>query len=394
MSIFVIRKSKIQEFGDYWLSITAVVQSLLLLLQTLLGDSGFVSIETAALFRTLFSALFVGIAMIWICKRRFMLFYLTYAFILLIFFISSVIDIDNWEYIKNEGFKLTLATNIPIFLSYISIINKAIFKRVCLFTALISVILGIIYAILFLTSNLPMLESLYNMSFGYSLLLPLLFLIYFKQNKILIFFLVLIILIAGSRGPLIPIIAYILYRVIKYNSIYKQIVLVFLVVFFVSLTFPILLSYMDSIGVTSRTLLLLVEGSFDSDAGRGEIYEFIWSHILQKPFWGHGVFSDRVLLGIYCHNIILEFLLDFGLLISAFVFLVFFIVLIKLFKVISDDEKNLLVLLFLASVVPLLASSSYLLDSKFPLFLAFFYVLLSKYMKSSSCRISVMSSKK
>lgn len=394
MNKFIIRRSKIREIGDYWLSITAVVQSLLLLLQTLLGDAGFVSIETASLFRTLFSALFVSIAMIWICKRNFMLCYLTYALFVFVFFVSLVIDFDNWEYIKNEGIKLTLATNIPIFLSYISIINKAIFKRVCLFIGWISIVPGIIYAILFLTSNLPMLDSLYNMSFGYSLLLPLLFLIYLKQNKILIFLLILIVLIAGSRGSLVPIFAYILFRVIKYNSFYKQIVFVLLIGIIVSLVFPILVSYMDSIGVTSRTLLLLVEGSFDSDSGRGEIYEFIWSHILEKPFLGHGVFADRVLLGIYCHNIILEFLLDFGLLISVLVFSFFFIVLIKLFKVMSDDEKDLLVLFFLASVIPLLVSNSYLLDSKFPLLLAFLYILISKYMKFSSSRVSVLTPKK
>ena len=385
MNIFVIHKSKIQEFGDYWLSITAVIQSLLLLVQTLLGDSGFVSIETAALLRILFSALFVGIAMIWICKRKFLLLFSTYTLFLFLFLLSSIIDINNFDYIKDEGTKLTLAINIPIFLSYVSIKNEDIFKKVCLVISWITVPFVFIYVALFLTSNLPMLEHLYNMSFGYSLLLPLLFLIYFEQNKLLIFFLLLAILVAGSRGPLIPILTYILYRIIKYNSFKKQVILILGVVVIVIITLPMFVSYIDnSIGITSRTSLLLTEGSLASDSGRGEIYDFIWSHVLQKPILGHGVFADRVLLGVYCHNIVLEFLLDFGLLIPIAFLLFSTIIIILLLKVMNNNEKELLVLFFVASIFPLLISNSYLLDFRFPLFVGFLYILLNKYLNVSS----------
>ena len=190
-----LRKGTVRKLGDYWLSCTVLIQSLLMLAQSLLGDSGVISIEFAASLRVLFSVLVVTGAMIWIFDRNLKISIAVYLFFISLFILSFFVSNDNYEYILSEGIRFTIPICIPIYLSIISISDEDIFKKTSIFISYLCAIISIIYTILFSTGNLPMIENYYNMSFGYALLLPTLFLIHFKKNKFLILILILWLLI-------------------------------------------------------------------------------------------------------------------------------------------------------------------------------------------------------
>lgn len=374
-----IRRSQLETLGDYWLSFTVFVQSILMLFQSLIADSGLITQEMAALLRVLLSVLVVGVAMFWILARKLKQTIIVYTFFLFLFVISILLEENNAEYIIQEGLRFTLAICIPIFLSTISVKNLQILFRVCVLMSYIGAFLGVLYAALFITGNLPMLENMYNMSFGYALLLPTLFLIYFNKNKILIFLLILSILLAGSRGPLIPIFILIMVRMINSYSKKKLFFILLFVLIGSFIVFPILLNYLSDVGISSRTLFLLLDGSLDSDSGRGYIYSLIWEKVLERPLLGYGFFADRVFLGLYCHNIFVEIFLNWGIFIPLILFVVLVYLGFFLYKKISKDEKILLILLFSSSVIPLLLSSSYLIDFRLPIFWGFIYIYIQKY---------------
>lgn len=379
MTILKIRRNQLDVLGDYWLSFTAFIQSILMLFQSLIADSGVIAQEMAALLRVLLSIVVVGVAMFWILERKLRQTIIIYTLFIFLFAISILLGKENSDFIIQEGLRFTFPICIPIFLSVISVKKNNILLRVALWMSYIGAFIGILYAILFVTGNLPMLEDMYNLSFGYALLLPTLFLIYFNKNKILITFLILAILLAGSRGPLIPIFIFILAKMFMAYS-KKKIFFIFtsILLIFIAL-FPILLNYLSDIGINSRTLFLLLDGSLDSDSGRGNIYTFVWEKVLERPLIGYGFFADRVFLGVYCHNIFMEMFLNWGIFIPLFLYIIIMCIGLYLYRKINDEERLLLILLFSSSVIPLLLSSSYLIDFRLPIFMGFIYIYIHKY---------------
>lgn len=374
-----LRKGTVRKLGDYWLSCTVLIQSLLMLAQSLLGDSGVISIEFAASLRVLFSVLVVTGAMIWIFDRNLKISIAVYLFFISLFILSFFVSNDNYEYILSEGIRFTIPICIPIYLSIISISDEDIFKKTSIFISYLCAIISIIYTILFSTGNLPMIENYYNMSFGYALLLPTLFLIHFKKNKFLILILILSITIAGSRGPLVPIFLFIIYKICVYSSLKRKI---FIFIFFIAgiiFIFPLIVHVFDFLEINSRTILLILDGSIDSDSGRDVIYNTVIDYILQNPLYGYGLFADRVFTGSYCHNIFLEMFLNFGIFIPLIIFAFFVFGVFLILPKMNKKEKDMFFLYFFSSILPLMVSGSYITDFRLPLFLGYFSFLLKRY---------------
>lgn len=317
--------------------------------------------------------------MIWVFKRKLKIAIAIYSFILSLFVLSFFMDNNNFEYVMTEGARFTLPICIPIFLSMISIYDKEILKRTSILISYLCAAIGIIYTVLFSTGNLPMIENYYNMSFGYALLLPTLFLIYYGKNKVLIFLLILSITIAGSRGPLVPIFIFIIYRICACSS-FKKIILIFvcstIAVIFI---FPLLVNVLDILEINSRTIFLFLDGSIDSDSGRENIYKIVEDSIFQRPFLGYGLFADRVITGAYCHNIILEMFLNFGIFIPSALFMIFAILIFLVLPQMDKEEKGMLFLYFFSSIMPLMVSGSYITDFRLPLLFGYMFFLLNKY---------------
>lgn len=220
------------------------------------------------------------------------------------------------------------------------------------------------------------------MGLGYSLLIPALFLFWHK-GKFSVFvalLLTILILLLGSRGPLLPIALFVFIQRLILGSVNEKIFL-FIVLIVIICSFSSIIDWLQDYGINSRTLELLVEGEMDSDSGRGDIYSIIVDKVSEHPILGYGVFSDRVFLdGSYCHNILLESFMNFGYFIPISFIMVMMLLICMCMKHFTKLEFTLLLLFFLASVVPLFVSGSYLTDFRLPLFMGYIYVLLGKYL--------------
>lgn len=193
-------------------------------------------------------------------------------------------------------------------------------------------------------------KSTYNVDFGYeALFVALLFLIYFileqKQIIKLIFFAGSVIstfwvIAYGSRGAIfsygVGIILIVGYQ-IRRLSVMKQIAVwmtsftgVVLLISFYDVIVEKLYNLLRTANISSRTIAMLLSGDFMDKNGRDSISNMAIDIIRNQSIWGSGAFGDRPIIGTkyfwgYCHNIALEFFIDFGLIFGS-IFLIALII--------------------------------------------------------------------
>ena len=175
----------------------------------------------------------------------------------------------------------------------------------------------------------------YSLSLGYSILLPTIIFLYIFSKKKNIIYLVLsfigmgIIFLYASRGALLMIIIFIGLMVISAiveskRASYKIIKMlgVLILVLAICVWGQALLSYavhiLQSMGIESRSLDLLVQGDFTNDSGRNTIWTAVINAIKEGGLFGYGVFGDRPFVYpihyvAYSHNIFLELIVSFGI---------------------------------------------------------------------------------
>ena len=132
------------------------------------------------------------------------------------------------------------------------------------------------------------------------------------------------------------------------------------------LLLPIITNWIESFDNLSRSIQLILSGDFFShDSGRNDIYELVLHHIIEAPLFGHGIGADRFYLnGFYAHNIILEMMLQYGIVagLSLFFLLTTFIVVAFLnFRLYRDYT----IIFTLSGFLPLMLSGSYLINFNF-----------------------------
>lgn len=183
----------------------------------------------------------------------------------------------------------------------------------------------------------------YSVSFGYDVMLYALPFIYcaWKDHKLtdiigagLGLFLI---LSYGSRGPLLFLGIFILLLCVKMlQRSRKKVLIIALIAIGIIVVYafyiPILvflMERMESVGISSRFLSMLLEGTIASDSGRTKIWMAALEMIKDNPF-GYGfmgsqhVISKLILAG-YPHSFILEILIDFGVIVGGiFLLLIFY----------------------------------------------------------------------
>lgn len=164
-----------------------------------------------------------------------------------------------------------------------------------------------------------------------------------------------IILAAGCRGALI---CYLLFVII---IIYSQITehsktkstrflkltitaTVLFAIFSTAVSINSISHWFGKIGISSRSVLSLQEGSFFESYGRDLIRESIENGILDNPF-GYGLFGDRYITSKYytgteyAHNLFIEFFADFGVIGGLVLLLWIFFSIIKFYR---NNKKSYL----------------------------------------------------
>ena len=233
-------------------------------------------------------------------------------------------------------------------------------------------------------------EMQYNMSFGYMLLFPILFLFAeskdSKFNLLLVILLTIGIMILASRGPLLFIGLYILIYYLFDDNLSKKIILS-IFIFLVGVVFycfgESLLQevsfFFETIGFYSRTLdkILMGADALENLSDRDIIWETTKNNIWEKPYWGWGIAGDLSYTNSYPHNITLEILLHYGIFVGSIVlFVIFFSITKSLF---ITKFKNPVLLIFLCSGFGhLFLSSTYLIEYKFWILLGICFSIMKK----------------
>lgn len=349
---------------DTILSYCALSQILLALIQDCIINIG-VSVDIASKLRILSSLLLFLYTTLLTFKRIPQILLISYSIFISILCFSYVVFPQSHEYIFNDAIKYSIIS-ISIVLSIISINNIDIFLKALTNISVFSSLIGILYGITWRPA-LADDESIYSMSLSYNLLLPSMVLLHSKRRlfKLLFFATFLVIVLFGSRGALLFIIIYLSYRII-FNS---KACIKFLFLFLLGiclLLLPIITNWIESFDNLSRSIQLILSGDFFShDSGRNDIYELVLHHIIEAPLFGHGIGADRFYLnGFYAHNIILEMMLQYGIVagLSLFFLLTTFIVVAFLnFRLYRDYT----IIFTLSGFLPLMLSGSYLINFNF-----------------------------
>ena len=159
------------------------------------------------------------------------------------------------------------------------------------------------------------------------------------------------------------------------NRIFTFVVILVMIIVFVifhDTFFLLLYSVIKSMGIESRTLDKLVLGSFTTSLARNAIYENALNIIKINPLIpkGIGYMTTLSLTGIYtfggvntnAHNIVLELLIEYGVVIGSIIFLVVLNKVIRSikFEIMYSDNSivSLSFCLLLQSIIQLFFSSS------------------------------------
>lgn len=185
-------------------------------------------------------------------------------------------------------------------------------------------------------------KSTYNVDFGYKVaFVGLLFFMYFIIEKRKLFRGICLgisiisafwVVIYGSRGSVftygIGLVLFLGYR-IRILSKIKQIFVWICAILGVAVVCSLYDTFIAGIyvllsiaNINSRTITMILNGSFMDGNGRDSISNLAIELIRSQGLLGSGAYGDRPVIGPhyywgYCHNIVLEFLIDFGVVIGG-----------------------------------------------------------------------------
>lgn len=369
---------------DALLSLVALSQLFLSALQGTLIIIGMPE-ETASGYRVYLSAATIIIAFPFLFLRKPRVVILTYLFAFAIYFFHTVFFPRTIEYWIAEAFRFTLPICIPTVLCVIQVRDRYIFYYYLKLVAYVTGILSLLFGVFTYIGGATLSENYdYSQGFGYMLLFPIIVLFYQKKWYSIAFsaILFLLLIVYGGRGPLLSVVLFFVYVLIKQ----RRFVLIGVLVGVVAVGIPILASTVKSLGITSRMLELMLTGEMGQSNGRNNINEQIDRGLQQNPY-GWGLYGDRVITegANYAHSFYREILAEFGIYIGSLLLLVFAFEVLKRFKRIKGSDRDMYVLFFFACFVPILFSGSYLTSSNFALFIGI-AILLSKIYRSKRVR--------
>lgn len=322
---------------------------------------------------------------IYVCKRKGITIIKMYMFFSILFLINTLIHFENLVFLADVIFPFFF-TCLPAYLYVSSIVNFKNFEYIMYKVAELSFFFTIIILISVLFGLGESIE--YSMGLSYYLLFSLIIFTekFIEKYNIIDFIKILttfiLIVLLGSRGPILCFVVY--YFLKKYNfkdtlnirgiaskvfTLFLILVLIFNYRYFLRVIYDFFNNYFN---VRSRTIELLINDIYHS-SGRDIIYSNMIASIHSHPFFGVGIAGDRAIMGdsaLYAHNIILEILVSFGIIIGS-VMIVLLLFLIT-YAIIKSDSKmyNIIIIWICIGFISLLFSESYLREINFWIMLA------------------------
>lgn len=360
---------------DYIIAFAVFAQPVLSLLQHLLIDGFYMPASETTAYRVTLTAIPMLLAIVISAMRRPLLFVASYAVAFVLLLLTVILYPENEPYLRAESMRFLLPVVIPSALCLMSVKHFDIVERALFIMATVATVEILIYVYYIFAGRIHI--DNYNMSISYACLMPMLVL--YSQKKLISVFISIIIWFAvlaiGSRGAAFIFLLYIagdqIINTRKSNG--KYYILIFLAIAAIAL--PALGDFLDTLGIKSRTLRLYTDGTIADSAGRDIIYSYFIDQLKNQP-WGIGLYGDRIYTdGVYCHNLLLEICLDFGLLFGGIIIIWCIIYLIKFYRHSGREGRNHMWLYLMSFVAPLMFSESYLESSGFFLCVGLMYLL-------------------
>lgn len=236
----------------------------------------------------------------------------------------------------------TLGVCIPLALSAMAISDKSILLH------FLKTVSFIEYPILCVALISIKSAGTYSMSVSYALLLPIIIFIYdYSENSKIITLLLAIFGIAltvffGARGPILCIAFYTFVKLFLQRDTSRKTSKILLRILII-VTFAILLINWDRIlsmldyflssnGINSYTLRRLLNGQITETSGRDDLWAYYLDLIKKRPLLGYGVLGGWKSAGEGPHNMLLEFILAFGVVVGSLVSIMAIVILIRAIK--------------------------------------------------------------
>lgn len=369
-----------QNRQDFYLAMAAFGQISVLMLQLLLlygfGLLQYHSITRIVSIVLCAALMVVALPAMWQRSKKILL--LTYFTAFILFLLSYLLFPDNSDVLKSLVFDF-FAICLPSFICMASIIDYSILKKALYYNSVFIFMCGLLYTFFAFSGKVS--DLTYSMSLSYYLLIPALyfFYMYTKNDKVryLIYTLVsmMSMVLLGSRGAFVSAAIYVVVLLLSVVFIqhgvlrFKQIM--FGALLLIALT-VLIINYQaiaenlynwlyQTKNINSRTLYLLSTGQmFSHDSGRNDIYSLIWEAIQKKPLFGYGIGGDRIIAGMYAHNLFLEIICQLGYIFGLLLIAVFITLLIRSFT--EEKDKSLWMMFFCMGFIPFMFSGSYLED--------------------------------
>lgn len=181
----------------------------------------------------------------------------------------------------------------------------------------------------------------------------------------------------GSRGPVLCVIVFVATILIiiapfKHKILGRIITIgVILVIYFsIDKILSSLGEGLSSVGMSTRIMDYYSDGMLNDSSGRDEIQTVILRALSDNLLLGLGICGDMRIAAGYSHNVVIEILASFGVLIGGFILISLFTCYYKAYRnCLNNEQKGIWLVLFISGFVGLLFSGTYLTSS-------FFYFLL------------------
>lgn len=289
-------------------------------------------------------------------------FFAIFLFAVVMYFVSQT-NPDS-EYTSKRFFNLCF-TVIPMFLIGTFVDLDKTTNTVLRYGAMFTIVVSIIYLFY---KNTQQQMHIDNMDFAYKILPAVIILLsslFEKHNRrdTIINWVVAVISVAflvmqGTRGPILCLGIYVflrLYRTLKlkhFMIILASIVALVVVVLFTPLgkaIIQLLIDLFNLIGVSTRVLDKMLDGSISSSNGRNIIKDTLLGILNQDPFSIRNFFADIEytkginidgsisIEGTYAHNVFLELVFDFGYLLGG---VLSCLVVLAILKVVLKTKKE------------------------------------------------------
>lgn len=304
--------------------------------------------------------------------------------ILGIFFIDALLRGYDNEYLYKYYLDFPLKT-LSLYIVGVSLTshrNEDDIIRHLYYISLVTVPISFMYQIIFaggMSETFSKFQG--DMSLAYNLLPHCCLIAYFaKKNSNIInimstIFAVFYLFSLGSRGPILILLMLIVFLILSGKSIEKRIcytlsIIGLFVVFIKSSYYDKVVLWMydltQNLGLSVRIFdKLLVEKQILNSSGRDVLATNLFESVKNNLFIGTGICSDRMIVGVYAHNIVLELWVEFGIIFGTLIFVGLVFVLIRGYlSSIKNYEKGFILALFFSSFLKLFLSGSYF-DEKF-----------------------------